>query len=89
MTQPKTNIILTKLEHMSIVDRMLLLKKYMRYTEEKYDLYDESELIDIIIKIHHLKFSKRALLDSILNADPIVDIPGYRFEDFLIRELAC
>ena len=71
---------------MNSTDRMLLLNKYSRQTENIYCTFSAEKNIDIITKIFTLKFNNDALVDAYVNGDPIVDHPGCRLSDFLDNE---
>ena len=71
---------------MNSTDRMLLLNKYARQTENIYCTFRAEQNIDIITKIFTLKFNNDAIVDAYVNGDPIVDEPDSRLNDFLDNE---
>ena len=86
MSETKRSTVLEKLKSMGDTDRMLLLNKYSRQTENIYCNFSAAKNIDIIIKIFMFKFNKDALIDAYVNGDPIVDESGSRLNDFLDNE---
>lgn len=83
MFEANRSTVLEKLKSLDDTDRMLLLNKYSRQTENTYCKFNAAQNIDIIIKIFMLKFNKDALIDAYMKGDPIVDQPGSRLDDFL------
>ena len=71
---------------MNNIERIMLLDRYARQTENIYCTFSAEKNIDIIIKIFQLKFNNDALVDAYVNKDPIVDNPGCRLSDFLDNE---
>ena len=86
MSETNRSTVLEKLKSLDDTDRMLLLNKYTRQTENAYCKFNAAQNIDIIIKIFMLKFNKDALIDAYMKGDPIVDQPGSRLDDFLHNE---
>jgi hypothetical protein len=86
MSDGKKATILEKLKILNSTDRMLLIKKYSRQTENIYYTFSAEMNIDIITKIFQLKFDNDALVDAYVNGDPIVDQLGCRLGDFLDNE---
>jgi hypothetical protein len=86
MSETNRSTVLEKLKSLDDTDRMLLLNKYTRQTENAYCKFNAAQNIDIIIKIFMLKFNKDALIDAYVKGDPIVDEPGSRLNDFLDNE---
>jgi len=86
MSETNRSTVLEKLKSLDDTDRMLLLNKYTRQTENAYCKFNAAQNIDIIIKIFMLKFNKDALIDAYMKGDPIVDEPGSRLNDFLDNE---
>jgi hypothetical protein len=86
MFEANRSTVLEKLKSLDDTDRMLLLNKYSRQTENTYCKFNAAQNIDIIIKIFMLKFNKDALIDAYVKEDPIVDEPGSRLNDFLDNE---
>ncbi len=86
MANDKKATVLEKLKLLNSTDRMLLLNKYSRQTENIYCTFRAETNIDIITKIFTLKFNNDALVDTYVNGDPIVDVPGARLSDFLDNE---
>ena len=81
----------TVVERLNALDdeeRMLLLNKYTRQTEDIYCTFSEKDNMDIINKILLLKHSKDALVEYYTNGDPVVDHPGCRLNEFLNSEMA-
>ena len=87
MPDDKKATVLEKLKLLNGTDRMLLLNKYSRQTENIYCMFRADQKIDIITKIFTLKFNNDALIDAYVKGDPIVDEPGSRLNDFLDNEL--
>jgi hypothetical protein len=69
-------------------ERMILLNKYTRQTEDIYCTFSAKDNMDIINKILLLKHSKNALIESYAKGDPVVDHPGCRLNEFLNSEMA-
>ena len=86
MSDDKKATVLEKLKLLNSTDRMLLLSKYSRQTENIYCMFRTDQKIDIITKIFTLKFNNDALIDAYVNGDPIVDQFGCRLSDFLDNE---
>jgi hypothetical protein len=72
---------------MSLVDRMMLLKKYTRWTENQYRQCRLGEREAIVLKIHRLKFSRQELIEAYENRVAIIELPGARLYEFLETEL--
>ena len=83
----KKNIVMERLKGLKNIERIMLLDRYARQTENIYCTFNAEKNIDIIIKIFQLKFNNDALVDAYVNGDPIVDHPGCRLSDFLNNEL--
>ena len=64
MFEANRSTVLEKLKSLDDTDRMLLLNKYSRQTENTYCKFNAAQNIDIIIKIFMLKFNKDALIDA-------------------------
>ena len=79
--------VVEKLNIMGDEERMILLNKYTRQTEDIYCTFSAEDNIDVIEKILLFKFSKDALVDAFINGDPIVDYPGCRLNEFLDNEM--
>jgi len=79
--------VVQRLTHMSLVDRMRLLKKYLRVIENQYLQSDLPAREALVLKIHRLKFSRTDLIASYVNRDPVVDVSGCRLCEFLEAEL--
>lgn len=75
------------LDAMDDTERMLLLDKYSKQTENVYCTFNSKESIDFITKIHSLKFDKNALIESYENGDTVIDQPGCRLNEFLENEM--
>ena len=80
--------VVEKLNALEDKERMILLNKYTRRTEDIYCTFSEKDNINIINKILLLKHSKDALVESYKNEDPVVDYPGCRLNEFLNNEMA-
>lgn len=80
-------IVLDKLKTLTDTDRMKLLNKYTRQTENVYCTFNSEKNIDIIIKIFMFKFDNGALVDAYMKQAPVVDHPGYRLYEFLNNEM--
>ena len=83
----RKNIVMERLKGLNNIERIMLLDRYARQTENIYCTFSAEKNIDIIIKIFQLKFNNVALVDAYVNGDPIVDHPGCRLSDFLDNEL--
>jgi hypothetical protein len=86
MSEANKSKVLKRLKSLDDTDRMLLLNKYTRQTENVYCTFGVERNIDIITKIFMLKFNKDALIDAYVKGDPVVDEPGSRLNDFLDDE---
>ena len=86
MSEAHKSRVLERLKSLNSTDRMLLINKFSRQTENIYCKFTAEQNIDIIVKIILLKFSNNALVDAYMNGDPIVDEPGSRLNDFLDNE---
>ena len=73
---------------MNDTERMILLNKYSRQTENVYCTFSAKKNIDIINKILFFKHDKDALIESYAKGDPVVDHPGCRLNEFLNSEMA-
>jgi len=78
--------VFNKLYEMSSFDRIRLIDKYTKMAEPVFSSFKEETIIEIVAKLLSLKFSQRSLIDTFIAGDPVVDKPGYRFEDFLNHE---
>lgn len=86
MSEANKSIVLKRLKSLDDTDRMLLLNKYSRQTENIYCMFRADQKIDITTKIFTLKFNNDALVDAYVKGDPIVNEPGSRLNDFLDNE---
>jgi hypothetical protein len=86
MSEANKSKILERLNSLDDTDRMLLLNKYTRQTENIYCTLGVERNIEIITKIFMFKFNKEALVDAYVKGDPVVDEPGNRLSDFLDNE---
>ena len=86
MSDDKKATVMERLKTLNSTDRMLLLNKYSRQTENIYCMFRADQKIDIVTKIFTLKFNNDALVDTYVNGDPIVDQLGCRLSDFLDNE---
>jgi hypothetical protein len=80
--------VVEKLSALNDTDRIILLNKYSRLTENIYCTFGAKENIDIIIKIFLFKFDNDALVEAYVNGDPVVDHPGCTLNEFLNNEMA-
>lgn len=87
MHNNKKEIVLEKLKALTDTERMTLLNKYMRQTENVYCLFSTEKNINIITKIFMLKFDNDALVEAYMKEDPVVDHPGCWFYEFLNNEM--
>ena len=69
-------------------ERMMLLNKYSRLTENVYCTFRAEKNIDVITKIFLFKFDNDALVEAYVNGDPVVDHPGCNLNEFLNNEMA-
>ena len=83
----KYEIVIDKLKALTDTDRMKLLNKYTRQTENVYCTFNTEKNIDIITKIFMFKFDNGALVEAYMTEDPVVDHPGYRLYEFLNNEM--
>ena len=83
----KKEIVLEKLKALIATERMTLLNKYTRQTENVYCTLCTEKNMDIITKIFILKFDNEALVDAYMKEDPVVDHPGCWFYEFLNNEM--
>ena len=81
-------LVIDWLTNLSDDERMILLNKYTRLTENIYCRFSAEENVSIISKIFNLKLSGTALVNTYLTADPIVNHPGCRLDDFIHREMS-
>ena len=86
MSEANKSKVLKRLKSLDDTDRMLLLNKYSRQTENIYCTLGVERNIEIITKIFMFKFNKHALIDAYVKGDPVVDEPGSRLSDFLDNE---
>jgi hypothetical protein len=82
----KKNIVMERLKGLNNIERIMLLDRYAQRTENIYCIFRTDQKIDIITRIFTLKFNNDALVDTYVNGDPIVDVPGCRLSDFLDNE---
>ena len=80
--------VVEKLSALNDTERMMLLNKYSRLTEDVYCTFNSNKNIDVITKIFLFKFDNDALVEAYVNGDPVVDVPGCRFNEFLDNEIA-
>ena len=80
--------VVEKLSALNDTDRIILLNKYSRLTENIYCTFRAKENINIIIKIFLFKFDIDALVEAYVNGDPVVDHPGCTLNEFLNNEMA-
>ena len=87
MYNGKKEIVLEKLKALTDTERMTLLNKYMRQTENVYCLFSTEKNLNIITKIFMLKFDNDALVEAYMKEDPVVDHPGCRLNEFFNNEM--
>ena len=80
--------VVEKLSALNDTERMMLLNKYSRLTENVYCTFNSNKNIDIITKIFLFKFDNDALVEAYVNGDPVVDHPGCILNEFLNNEMA-
>jgi len=80
--------VVEKLSALNDTERMMLLNKYSRLTENVYCTFRAKENIDIITKIFLFKFDYDALVEAYVNGDPVVNHPGCTLNEFLNNEMA-
>jgi hypothetical protein len=80
--------VVEKLSALNDTDRIILLNKYSRLTENIYCTFGAKENIDIITNIFLFKFDIDALVEAYVNGDPVVDHPGCTLNEFLNNEMA-
>jgi hypothetical protein len=83
----RKEIVLERLKALTATERMTLMNRYTRQTENVYCTFSVEKNRDIITKIFLLKFDNDALVDAYRKEDPIVDQPGCRFYEFLNNEM--
>ena len=83
----RKEIVLERLKALTATERMTLMNRYTRQTENVYCTFSAEKNRDIITKIFLLKFDNDALVDAYRKEDPIVDHPGCRFYEFLNNEM--
>ena len=79
--------VVEKLIALNDTERMMLLNKYSRLTENVYCTFRAEKNIDVITKIFLFKFDNDALVEAYVNGDPVVDVPGCRLNEFLDNEI--
>jgi hypothetical protein len=87
MSEANKAKVLERLKSLDDTDRMLLLNKYTRQTENVYCTLGVERNVEIITKIFMFKFNKHALIDAYVKRDPLVDERGSRLNNFLDNEL--
>jgi len=80
--------VIVRLKALGDTERIMLLNKYSRLTENVYCTFRAKENIDIITKIFLFKFDNDALVEAYVNKDPVIDHPGCRLNEFLNNEMA-
>ena len=83
----RKEIVLEKLKALTATERMTLMDRYARQTENIYCTFSTEKNINIITKIFILKFDNDALVDAYKEEDSVVDHPGCRFYEFLNNEM--
>lgn len=79
--------VVEKLIALNDTERMMLLNKYSRQTENVYCTFRSEKNLDVITKIFIFKFDNDALVEAYVNGDPVVDVPGCRLNEFLDNEI--
>ena len=82
----KKNIVVERLKGLNNIEKIMLLDRYSRQTENIYCMFRTDQKIDMITRIFTLKFNNDDLVDAYVNGDPVVDQPGCRLSDFLDNE---
>ena len=80
--------VVEKISALNDTERMMLLNKYSRLTENVYCTFRAEKNIDVITKIFLFKFDNDALVEAYVNGDPVVDVPGCKLNEFLDNEIA-
>jgi MinD-like ATPase involved in chromosome partitioning or flagellar assembly len=80
--------VVEKLNALNDTERIMIINKYSRLTENIYCTFRAKENINIIIKIFLFKFDIDALVEAYVNGDPVVDHPGCTLNEFLNNEMA-
>ena len=83
----RKEIVLERLKALTATERMTLMNRYTRQTENVYCTFSVEKNRDIITKIFLLKFDNDALVDAYKEEDSVVDHPGCRFYEFLNNEM--
>jgi hypothetical protein len=83
----RKEIVLEKLKALTATERMTLMDRYARQTENIYCTFSAEKNINIITKIFILKFDNDALVDAYKKEASVVDQPGCRFYEFLNNEM--
>ena len=84
--QKKASLI-EKLSALNDTERMMLLNKYSRLTENIYCTFRAEGNIDVITKIFLFEFDNDAMVEAYVNSDPVVNHPGCRLNEFLNNEM--
>jgi hypothetical protein len=87
MHENKKEVVIEKLKVLSSTNRMKLLNRYTRQTENVYCTFSAQKNMEIIIKVFILKFDNNALVEAYENGDLIVDRPGCTLKEFLDNEM--
>ena len=80
--------VIVRLKALGDTERIMLLNKYSRLTENVYCTFRAKENIDIITKIFLFKFDNDSLVEAYVNGDPVVDHTGCNLNEFLNNEMA-
>jgi hypothetical protein len=83
----RKEIVLERLKALTDTERMTLMNRYTRQTENIFCTFSAEKNRDTITRIFLLKFDNDALVDAYRKEDPIVDHPGCRFNEFLNNEM--
>ena len=83
----KANVV-KRLNSLSDEERMVLLNKYERQTENVFCTFNTERRVDVITKLFLFKFDNDALVEAFVDGDPVVDQPGYRLYEFIENAMA-
>lgn len=81
-------IVIEKLNTLGDEERMSLLNKYERRTENVFCTFNTEKRVDVITKLFLFKFDNDALVEAFVDGDPVVDQPGCRLYEFIENAMA-
>lgn len=87
MHENKKEVVIEKLKVLSSTNRMKLLNRYTRQTENVYCTFSARKNLEIIFKVLILKFDNDALVEAYENGDRIVDRLDCTLNEFLNNEM--